>query len=179
MVRFYPRILNSSNSSPGVPALPPLLLGYRHFTQSPLYYDHSRLYHIPPSESEYTLFHIDSELVNSGPPIHPRGGHSEYCLLCLYILSHHPRLLQWQRSGEGSAPIGLVRKVIERWYEPLGGIILETCQKAYLELLKLNVYIFILFIHCIYVAHCISSHIFRAMEMMYTYWSGLIKFKYN
>ncbi|KAE9392584.1 alpha/beta-hydrolase [Gymnopus androsaceus JB14] len=62
----------------GVPALPPLLLGYRHFTQTPLYYDHSRLYHVPSSDSEYTLFRVDPELVKEGPPIHPRGGHNYY-----------------------------------------------------------------------------------------------------
>ncbi|KAJ4489871.1 Alpha/Beta hydrolase protein [Lentinula aciculospora] len=58
----------------GVPALPPLFLGYRHFTQSPLYYDHMRLYHIPPSDCEYTLFHVDAEKSLE----YPRGGHNYY-----------------------------------------------------------------------------------------------------
>ncbi|KAJ4000666.1 Alpha/Beta hydrolase protein [Lentinula boryana] len=58
----------------GVPALPPLFLGYRHFTQTPLYYDHMCLYHIPSTESEYTLFHVDAEK----SPEYPRGGHNYY-----------------------------------------------------------------------------------------------------
>ncbi|KAJ3777739.1 Alpha/Beta hydrolase protein [Lentinula raphanica] len=58
----------------GVPALPPLFLGYRHFTQSPLYYNHNHLYHIPSSESEYTLFHVDAEKSLE----YPRGGHNYY-----------------------------------------------------------------------------------------------------
>ncbi|KAF5386473.1 hypothetical protein D9757_005928 [Collybiopsis confluens] len=58
----------------GVPALPPLFLGYRHFTQKPLYYDHNRLYHIPSSEFEHTLFHVDADKSIQ----YPRGGHNYY-----------------------------------------------------------------------------------------------------
>ncbi|EGO00311.1 hypothetical protein SERLA73DRAFT_180832 [Serpula lacrymans var. lacrymans S7.3] len=60
----------------GVPSLPPLKLGYRHFSQNPLYYVHGRLYHIPESESECALFDSHSEIKDI--PTHPRGGHNYY-----------------------------------------------------------------------------------------------------
>ncbi|KAK7462749.1 hypothetical protein VKT23_007334 [Stygiomarasmius scandens] len=61
----------------GVPALPPLTLGFRHFTQTPLYFVHGKLYHVPASECEHALFHVESDKA-SGPPEHPRGGHNYY-----------------------------------------------------------------------------------------------------
>ncbi|THV04776.1 alpha/beta-hydrolase [Dendrothele bispora CBS 962.96] len=61
----------------GVPALPPLSLGFRHFTQEPLYFVHGKLYCVPASESEHTLFHVEDDNA-SGPPEHPRGGHNYY-----------------------------------------------------------------------------------------------------
>ncbi|KAJ7634587.1 Alpha/Beta hydrolase protein [Roridomyces roridus] len=67
----------------GVPALPPRYFGYRHYVQTPFYFLHGNLYRIPPSESEYTSFHVSSDeskdpekLVSL--PIHPRGGHNYY-----------------------------------------------------------------------------------------------------
>ncbi|KAI3613087.1 putative triacylglycerol lipase [Moniliophthora roreri] len=63
----------------GVPSLPPLALGYRHFTHEPLYFVHGRLYCVPSSESEYALFRVDPKLASNGrPPEHPRGGHNYY-----------------------------------------------------------------------------------------------------
>ncbi|KAF9077365.1 Alpha/Beta hydrolase protein [Rhodocollybia butyracea] len=58
----------------GVPSLPPLFLGYRHCTQTPLYYDHSHLYRVPSSESEYASFHVAADKSKE----YPRGGHNYY-----------------------------------------------------------------------------------------------------
>ncbi|KAJ7143817.1 Alpha/Beta hydrolase protein [Mycena epipterygia] len=63
----------------GVPSLPPLTFGYRHFAQSPLYFLHGRLYRIPPASREYALFHVSPELEDENDlPEHPRGGHNYY-----------------------------------------------------------------------------------------------------
>ncbi|KAF7319814.1 Triacylglycerol lipase [Mycena kentingensis (nom. inval.)] len=80
----------------GVPALPPLAFGYRHFVESPYYAEHGKLYRVPPELGEYSLFHIEgppsqlsstSSLLASSdssssssqdPPLHPRGGHNYY-----------------------------------------------------------------------------------------------------
>ncbi|KAJ7449149.1 Alpha/Beta hydrolase protein [Mycena galericulata] len=70
----------------GVPALPPLSFGYRHYAQSPLYFVHGRLYQVPTASREYALFHVspeldsndDSEHAHAALPEHPRGGHNYY-----------------------------------------------------------------------------------------------------
>ncbi|KAL0579010.1 NineTeen Complex (NTC) component [Marasmius crinis-equi] len=62
----------------GVPSLPPLKLGYRHFTSEPLYFVHGRMFHVPPSESEYAFFRVEDPADVSSPPEHPRGGHNYY-----------------------------------------------------------------------------------------------------
>nr|GAT45592.1 triacylglycerol lipase [Mycena chlorophos] len=62
----------------GVPSLPPLTLGYRHFSQRPYYFLHGRLYHVPEEYNEYSLFHATSDEEDAKPPIHPRGGHNYY-----------------------------------------------------------------------------------------------------
>ncbi|KAF5368819.1 hypothetical protein D9758_002967 [Tetrapyrgos nigripes] len=61
----------------GVPALPPLSLGFRNFTRAPFYFVHGKLYHIPPSESEHALFYAEDD-GSSPPPVHPKGGHNYY-----------------------------------------------------------------------------------------------------
>ncbi|KAJ6487728.1 Alpha/Beta hydrolase protein [Mycena sanguinolenta] len=63
----------------GVPSLPPLAFGYRHYARSPFYFVHGRLYHVPPESHEYALFHVtlDSEDEKIAPE-HPRGGHNYY-----------------------------------------------------------------------------------------------------
>ncbi|KAH7915782.1 Alpha/Beta hydrolase protein [Hygrophoropsis aurantiaca] len=61
----------------GVPSLPPVALGFRHFAEKPLYYFHGQLYFVPEEESERALFDCDT----GGSPIvvlHPRGGHNYY-----------------------------------------------------------------------------------------------------
>ncbi|KAG7094902.1 hypothetical protein E1B28_005709 [Marasmius oreades] len=62
----------------GVPSLPPLALGYRHFTQEPLYFVHGRLFRVPPSETEYALFRVEAGSDDLTLPEHPRGGHNYY-----------------------------------------------------------------------------------------------------
>ncbi|KAJ7269627.1 Alpha/Beta hydrolase protein [Mycena rebaudengoi] len=63
----------------GVPSLPPRAFGYRHFAQTPLYFVHGRLYHVPPASREYALFHVTPDLEgDAAPPEHPRGGHNYY-----------------------------------------------------------------------------------------------------
>jgi len=62
-----------------VPALPPLIFGFRHISQTPFYFTGGRLYHIPPSESEYASFHVSQEDKESPEKsYHPRGGHNYY-----------------------------------------------------------------------------------------------------
>ncbi|EJD03946.1 alpha/beta-hydrolase [Fomitiporia mediterranea MF3/22] len=61
----------------GVPCLPPKAIEFRHLTPSPLYLFHGRLFRIPPSENEHTIFPVqleDDEL----PPEFPLGGHNYY-----------------------------------------------------------------------------------------------------
>ncbi|KAJ6582923.1 Alpha/Beta hydrolase protein [Mycena vulgaris] len=63
----------------GVPSLPPLTFGYRHYAQSPLYFVHGRLYRVPLASREYALFHVTSDLEDEKVlPEHPRGGHNYY-----------------------------------------------------------------------------------------------------
>ena len=62
----------------GVPSLPPLSFGYRHFTETPLYLIHGRLYNVPPSESEFSLFFADPGPSPDQPIDYPKGGHNYY-----------------------------------------------------------------------------------------------------
>ncbi len=62
----------------GVPSLPPRSFGYRHFTEKPFYLIHGRLYKVPPSESEFSLFLADPAPTNDQPIQYPRGGHNYY-----------------------------------------------------------------------------------------------------
>ncbi|EPQ60796.1 alpha/beta-hydrolase [Gloeophyllum trabeum ATCC 11539] len=63
----------------GVPSLPPYKLGYRHLTETPLYFSGGRLYHIPPSEREHGLFDVspDSQDLRTSA-LYPKGGHNYY-----------------------------------------------------------------------------------------------------
>ncbi|KAG9010987.1 hypothetical protein FRB93_003437 [Tulasnella sp. JGI-2019a] len=65
----------------GVPALPTAFMGYRHFTENPLYLYHGALYHIPPSEAENTIFTVaeaEADPTSLIPPDYPLGGHNYY-----------------------------------------------------------------------------------------------------
>ncbi|KAF9482285.1 alpha/beta-hydrolase [Pholiota conissans] len=63
----------------GVPALPPMRFGYRHFCQEPLYTVGGKLYKVPSSESEHALFHVQmSNDHESSHVVFPRGGHNYY-----------------------------------------------------------------------------------------------------
>jgi len=63
----------------GVPSLPPVSFGYRHFTESPLYFYHGRLFHVPPPENEHGLFEVAKDALDkTEPPVYPRGGHNYY-----------------------------------------------------------------------------------------------------
>jgi hypothetical protein len=44
----------------GVPSLPPLNFGYRHFAQEPLYTVNGKVYRVPRDEREFALFHVAS-----------------------------------------------------------------------------------------------------------------------
>ncbi|KAG6850093.1 hypothetical protein H0H93_001226 [Arthromyces matolae] len=61
----------------GVPSLPPMQLGYRHFAAEPLYLDRTQLYHTPPSESEHALFKITNE-DDTEYSRFSKGGHNYY-----------------------------------------------------------------------------------------------------
>jgi pimeloyl-ACP methyl ester carboxylesterase len=61
----------------GVPALPPLWMGYRHLSLSPLFFHHNRLYQIPEADHEYGAFPVQVA-EDAEPPEHPRGGHNYY-----------------------------------------------------------------------------------------------------
>jgi hypothetical protein len=63
----------------GVPALPPVLLGYRHFCKEPFYTVCGRLYKTPASECEHALFYTQlDEEVDNKTPLFPKGGHNYY-----------------------------------------------------------------------------------------------------
>ncbi|KAF9010231.1 Alpha/Beta hydrolase protein [Cyathus striatus] len=63
----------------GVPALPPMLLGYRHFSSQSFYAVEGLLFRIPPTESEYALFHVAPEHDGiARTPQFPHGGHNYY-----------------------------------------------------------------------------------------------------
>jgi len=64
----------------GVPTLPPRILGFSHFTPTPLYLYHGFLYHVPLSECEHSLFTVkhDSDEYSLRPPDYPLGGHNYY-----------------------------------------------------------------------------------------------------
>lgn len=54
-------------------------MGYRHFSEAPLYLFHGRLYKVPPSEVEHSIFAVEpSRGAEHEPPAHPRGGHNYY-----------------------------------------------------------------------------------------------------
>jgi len=62
----------------GVPALPPYQLGFRHLSQTPLYFAYGRLYHILAAESECCAFPIESSVMKDSNLEHPLGGHNYY-----------------------------------------------------------------------------------------------------
>lgn len=62
----------------GVPAIPPYLVGYRHFCRTPLYTSYGKLYMTPASESEHALFNVDRDSEATEPLLFPRGGHNYY-----------------------------------------------------------------------------------------------------
>ncbi|KAF9043494.1 alpha/beta-hydrolase [Hymenopellis radicata] len=59
----------------GVHALPPSFLGYRHFTENCFYWVNERLYRVPSSECESSLFRAPP---SPKPPLYPKGGHNYY-----------------------------------------------------------------------------------------------------
>lgn len=68
-----------------VTALPPSILGYRHFCQNPIYFAQGHLFRIPPDVSECSHFPIkldDDDAAAAAqkdvPPEFPRGGHNYY-----------------------------------------------------------------------------------------------------
>lgn len=65
--------------SSGIPSLPSHKRGYRHFSHTPLFLYQGQLFHIPPSESERTLFTVAAAGDDTAyMAIHPRGGHTYY-----------------------------------------------------------------------------------------------------
>ncbi len=63
----------------GVPALPPLFLGYRHFCKEPIYTFCGHVYRTPASECEHSLFHVQQHNETEGDSrLFPKGGHNYY-----------------------------------------------------------------------------------------------------
>ncbi|KAG6915511.1 hypothetical protein DXG01_011136 [Tephrocybe rancida] len=74
MIEYSVRAYND-----GVPSLPPLRLGYRHFAADPFYLDQTRLYHVPHSECEHALFETKPSSVDEENAVQfPKGGHNYY-----------------------------------------------------------------------------------------------------
>ncbi|KAJ3554549.1 hypothetical protein NM688_g3047 [Phlebia brevispora] len=101
----------------GVPSLPPAKFGYRHLTESPMYFYHERLFHVPPSESEHGTFDVNTEAAWA-VPAHPRGGHNYYNGRDLEKIS---RRMDWvhEMMGDGtgweSKYIARVAKDERKW----------------------------------------------------------------
>ncbi len=65
--------------STGVPALPPARLGYRHCSQQPIYAVDGKMYKVPTTECEHTLFHVHAVTNNEATKwLFPKGGHNYY-----------------------------------------------------------------------------------------------------
>ncbi|KAK0449733.1 Alpha/Beta hydrolase protein [Desarmillaria tabescens] len=62
----------------GVPSLPPLSLGYRHCTERPMYLVHGRVFRVPASECEFSLFVAEPPKADCMSIEHPKGGHNYY-----------------------------------------------------------------------------------------------------
>ncbi|KAF8966632.1 Alpha/Beta hydrolase protein [Flammula alnicola] len=63
----------------GVPALPPAQLGYRHFCKEPIYTVGGKLYRTPSTESERSLFRVESNSDDDQSfSLFPKGGHNYY-----------------------------------------------------------------------------------------------------
>lgn len=61
----------------GVPALPPLWMGYRHLCRNPLYFAHNTLFRVPESDRDFGLFNaVAPEGAEASE--HPKGGHNYY-----------------------------------------------------------------------------------------------------
>ncbi|KAL1746048.1 Alpha/Beta hydrolase protein, partial [Schizophyllum fasciatum] len=59
----------------GVPALPPLAMGFCHFTRTPFYLADDHLYRVPEREAECTLFDVQERAADA---TYPKGGHNYY-----------------------------------------------------------------------------------------------------
>ncbi|OCH96181.1 alpha/beta-hydrolase [Obba rivulosa] len=63
----------------GVPSFPPTWLGFRHMTNSQLFYYCGCLLRIPQTESEHGQFTVSKDALDlTKIPDHPRGGHGYY-----------------------------------------------------------------------------------------------------
>ena len=63
----------------GVPALPPARLGYRHFSQQPIFALDGKLYEVPSTECEHAMFHVQMQNNSEGScSLFPKGGHNYY-----------------------------------------------------------------------------------------------------
>ncbi|KAI0068349.1 alpha/beta-hydrolase [Artomyces pyxidatus] len=62
----------------GVHALPPHSWGFQHFCKKPVYLSRGKLYSIPSSESEHSVFEVVDSEPEKSDIINPRGGHNYY-----------------------------------------------------------------------------------------------------
>ncbi|KAF9533748.1 Alpha/Beta hydrolase protein [Crepidotus variabilis] len=63
--------------SDGIPAVPPVIMGYQHFCEEPFYSAYGRLYRVPTADSEYATFRFkDGE--NQNRTLFPQGSHNYY-----------------------------------------------------------------------------------------------------
>lgn len=61
--------------------MPNSFLGYRHLAEDVFYLYHGKLYYIPPSEREHTIFTVTKSTSDPAPavtPDYPLGGHNYY-----------------------------------------------------------------------------------------------------
>jgi len=62
----------------GIPAIPPLWFGYRHFCKEPFYTIWGRLFKIPTGECEHPEFRVQLDGDKDGVRLFPMGGHNYY-----------------------------------------------------------------------------------------------------
>jgi len=127
----------------GVHTLPPYSLGFRHLTDSPLYFYHGRLYRIPPSEQEHGAFTVESdsphdrkaEPADSSPRLTgaspspgkhldhsiawPRGGHNYYNDRDMENIQRRMRWLDLTLHGEAGWQERYLKKLNE-WEKKWG-----------------------------------------------------------
>ena len=81
--------------------MPPISFGYRHAPLNQFYAHHGRLYKIPSTENEYSMFHVlhDEEGYASSSVLYPLGGHNYYNDRDMEELARRMRWIRNAKSG--------------------------------------------------------------------------------